>query len=267
MFKVIATDLDGTLLDSEQKVSAYTVETLKKACEMGVEFIVCTGRMYDSIGFLLPDIPFCRYAITSMGAEIYDNFEKKRIYECPLEEEHTMMLAQYALEHNVHMNIYIDNVLYTNIMDKYAERYYRETTTMAKLIEGDVLEFLKGKRLSKLIFIGEEEDIAEHSKAVHAMLDGKVNICASQKRYVECSHLNAQKDITLNAFIERLGYRRDELIVFGDSGNDVSMLENTGFSVCVGNGWQEAKKISNLVVESNDNDGVARTVERLIIKR
>ncbi len=266
MFKIIASDLDGTLLNSEKTVSEYTVKTLQRAFDKGVNFVICTGRMYGSMEFLIPKIPFCRYAITSMGAEIYDIFENKRIYECPLEEEHVMMLAEYGLKNNVHMNIYIDNVLYTNSLDKYSQKYYEDTTTMALLIEGDVLEFLKGKKLSKLIFIGEPEDMPEHNKAIQEMLGGKINICASFRHYVECSNIQAQKDITLNKFIEELGFTRDELIVFGDSGNDESMLKNTGFSVCVGNGWTEAKRVSKLIVESNDNDGVAKTVERLVLK-
>ncbi|MBR6765206.1 MAG: HAD family hydrolase [Clostridia bacterium] len=267
MFKIIASDLDGTLLDSKQSISEYSVNVLDKAYKKGIDFVICTGRMFDSIKFLLPKLSFCRYAITSMGAEIYDIFENKRIYFKPLENKYTMMLAEYALKNNVHMNIYIDDVLYTNSLDKYSERYFRETTTMARLIEGDVLEFLKGKLLSKLIFIGEEADIKIHLEAVKEMLEGKVNICASCKRYVEVSSIEAQKDITLNSFVKELGFNRDELIVFGDSGNDVSMLKNTGFSCTVANGWPEAMQVSNLVVESNDNDGVAKTVERLILKR
>lgn len=267
MFKIIASDLDGTLLNSERQITPYTAETLKRCYDKGVDFIICTGRLYHSIRTFLPFLPFSRYSITSMGAEVYDNFEKKLIYECPLEEKHTLAIAEYGLKNNVHMNIYIDNVLYTNSIDKYSERYERETTTAATLIEGDVMKFLKGKKLSKLIFIGEEQDMPEHNKNITQMLGNEINICASFARYVECSNINAQKHITLNNLIERLGFKRDELIVFGDSGNDVSMLENTGFSCCVGNGWDMAKKVSNLVVESNDNDGVARTVERLILKR
>ena len=267
MFKIIATDLDGTLLNSKQTVSDRTVEILKEACEKGVEFVICTGRMEQSIEFLLPKLPFCHYAVTCMGAEVYDLYEKKRVFFAPLEEKHTMALAKYALERNVHMNIYIDNVLYTNSYDKYSERYLRETTTDALVIEGDVLEFLKGKKLSKFLMIGEVEDIKVHFKNVEEMINGEANVCASNERYVEVSNLMAQKDITLNAFVESLGYKRDELIVFGDSGNDVSMLKNTGFAVCVGNGWDSAKAASNVICESNDNDGVARTVERLILER
>lgn len=267
MFKIIASDLDGTLLNSQNTLSDYTLETLQEAYNRGIDFVICTGRMFGSMGFLIPKIPFCRYAITSMGAEIYDIFENKRIYECPLEEEHVMMLAEYGLKNNIHMNLYIDNVLYTNSLDKYSQKYFEDTTTMALPIEGDVLEFLKGKKLSKIVYIGEPEDMPKHNEKVTEMLGGKINICASFKHYVECSNINAQKDITLNKFIEQLGFKKDELIVFGDSGNDVSMLKNTGFSVCVGNGWTEAKQASNLIVESNDNDGVAKTVKRLILDR
>ncbi len=266
MFKVIASDLDGTLLNSDKDISDYTLKTLEEAYKNGIDFIVCTGRLYKSMEFLLPKLTFCRYSITSMGAEIYDNFQKKLIYERPMEEEHVLKIVEYGLKNNVHMNIYINNELYTNSLDKYSEKYFKDTTTQALLIEGDVLEFVKGKKLSKLIFIGEEEDMPSHFEKMRETFGGSLNICASFRHYVEFSHIEAQKDITLNKFIESLGHKRDELIVFGDSGNDVSMLKNTGFSVTVGNGWDEAKRVSNLICESNDNDGVAKTVKRLVLR-
>lgn len=267
MFKIIASDLDGTLLNSQKEITEYSFNVLNKAFEKGVEFAVCTGRMYKSMEYLMPQLSFSRYSITSMGAEIYDNFTKERIYLKPLEEQHTLALAEYAIKNNVHMNIYLDNVLYTNSLDHYSQWYYEETTTMAKEVEGDVLEFLKGKKLSKLIFISEPEDAKKHFEAIEEMLGGKINICASNSRYVECSHIDAQKDKTLRVLLDMLNLKMDQLIVFGDSGNDVSMLKNTGFSCCVANGWDEAKKAADLIIESNDNNGVARTVERLILDR
>jgi len=266
MFKVIATDLDGTLLRKDKTISEYTGAVLAEAVKKGTELIICSGRMYDSMKYIVPQLPFCHYAISSMGADIYDNYTKERIYSKPLEGEYTEQLVAYGLENGLHMNIYIDDVLYANSYDKYAETYFRETTSKAIELDCDTLEFVKGKALSKLVFIDEPEKIKPHYEAICNRFSGKINICASDKRYVECSSIMAQKDITLNAFIKKLGYTRDELIVFGDSGNDVSMLKNTGFSVCVGNGWQEAKSVSHLIVESNKNDGVARTVSRLILK-
>lgn len=264
MFKAIATDLDGTLLDSNKKISEYSIKTLEKACKKGIEFIVCTGRMHHSLRNILPVLPFCRFVISSMGAEIYEN--NKRIYYRPLEKEYADILVDYALKNDIHMNLYINDVLYTNKMDKYAEQYYRDSSSMALEIKGDVKEFFDGKATSKIVYIGEPEDMEKHSAEIEKILGRKVNICASNKRYIECSSLNAQKDLAIKYVLDKLGIGLDELIVFGDSGNDVVMLKNTGFSVCVGNGWDEAKAASDIVVESNDDDGVARTVERLILK-
>ena len=92
MFKLIASDLDGTLLKNNAAISQYSVSILEAAAQAGIPFIICTGRMYDSLKEILPALPFCRYAITSMGAEIYDNFEKKRIYSKPLEHEYAEVL-------------------------------------------------------------------------------------------------------------------------------------------------------------------------------
>ena len=98
MFKLIASDLDGTLLDSRLEVSDETVKVLNRAYEKGVDFVICTGRMYDSLKYILPKVPFCRYAITCMGAEIYDNFEKKRIRD---ESEIGIIILANRLRTNV----------------------------------------------------------------------------------------------------------------------------------------------------------------------
>lgn len=265
MFKLIASDLDGTLLNSDLEVSDETVKALTRAYEKGVDFVICTGRMYDSLKFILPKLPFCRYAITCMGAEIYDNFEKKRIYVQTMDPEYVRWIVSYGVEHNIHMNIYSDNVLYNNKTDEYTEIYFRETGTRANKIEGDAVEFVKKLHITKLVYIDEPEKIRVYDRDVREHFGKKINICASSEYYVEMSAINAQKDIALNLLADRLNVRRNELIVFGDSGNDVAMLKNTGFSVCMANGWQEAKDAADIIAESNDNDGVARTVQRLIL--
>lgn len=265
MFKLIASDLDGTLLNSRLEVSDETVKILTRAYEKGVDFVICTGRMYDSLKYILPKLPFCRYAITCMGAEIYDNFEKKRIYAETMNPEYVRWLVSYGLEHDIHMNIYSDNVLYNNKIDKFTEIYFRETGTMAHKIEGDVPAFTEKLHITKLVYIDEPEKIKSYDRDVREHFGHTINICASSEYYVETSAINAQKDIALNLLADRLNIKKDELIVFGDSGNDVAMLKNTGFSVCVANGWDEAKQAADIIVESNDNDGVARTVKRLIL--
>jgi len=215
----------------------------------------------------MPKLTFSRYSINIMGAEIYDNFSKERIYFRPLEDEHMQKIVKYGVENNVHMNLYIDNVLYTNFDDEYRHWYHKETTSLGIVIEGDVLEFVKNKKLSKIVFISEPDNAKHHFENIQKMFGESINICASHPRYVEMSHIDAQKDKTLLVLLDMLNIKKEELIVFGDSGNDISMLTNTGYSCCVANGWDEAKKASDLVVESNDDDGVARTVERLILNR
>ncbi len=266
MFKLIASDLDGTLLNSKKEISDYSIEVLKKAQEAGVDFAVCTGRMYGSMAYLMPKLTFSRYSINIMGAEIYDNFKGERIYFRPLEDDHVEKIVKYAMDNKVHMNIYLDNVLYTNFDDEFRHWYHKETTSLGIVVD-DMIEFVKGKKISKILFISQPEEAKQHFENMQKMFGDALNICASHPRYVEFSHIDAQKDKTLLVLLDMLNIKKEELIVFGDSANVVSMLKNTGFSCCVANGWEEAKQASNLIIESNDNDGVARTVERLILNR
>lgn len=266
MFKLIASDLDGTLLNSNKDISDYSIKVLKEAQGKGVDFAVCTGRMYGSMEYLMPKLTFSKYSINIMGAEIYNNFTKERIYFRPLEDEHAMAIAKYAMDNKVHMNLYIDNVLYTNFDDEFRHWYHQETTSLGIVVE-DIIEFIKGKKLSKILFISEPDEAKKHFENMQKMFGEELNICASHPRYVEFSHIDAQKDKTLLVLLDMLNIKKEELIVFGDSGNDVSMLKNTGYSCCVANGWDEAKQASDLIIESNDDDGVAKTVEKLILNR
>lgn len=267
MFKLIASDLDGTLLKNDKTISEYSASVLRAAAQAGVPFIICTGRMYDSLKEILPTLPFCQYAITCMGAEIYDNFEKKRIYSKPLEHEYARELIAYAQKNNVHMQLYIDDILYTSAMDEYTDLYLKNTTSLGRLIDGDIFEFIKGKDISKILYMGQPEDIARHSQAVSALLNGKIRSVSSDPMFAEFASLNAGKDTALKALCLHLNVKMDELIVFGDSGNDIDMLQNTGFSCAVANAWDEAKKAANILIESNENDGVAKTVRRLILNK
>lgn len=266
MFKLIASDLDGTLLNSNKEISDYSIKVLKEAQEKGVDFAVCTGRMYGSMEYLMPKLTFSKYSINIMGAEIYNNFTKERIYFKPLEDEHVEKIVKYAAENKVHANLYIDNVLYTNLDDEFRHWYHKETTSLGIVVD-NMIEFVKGKKLSKIVFISQPEDAKTHFENMQQILGNSLNICASHPRYVEMSHIDAQKDKTLLVLLDMLNIKKEELIVFGDSGNDVSMLKNTGYSCCVANGWDEAKQASDLIVESNDDDGVAKTVEKLILNR
>ncbi len=265
MFKAIASDLDGTLLNSKIELSEYSKEILNAANKKGIEFIISTGRMYRSLVRIIPQMPFCRYAVTTMGAEIYDTHKNERIYSVPLEPENARAVVEYGLKNNLHINIYINNVLYTNSLDKFSDFYLRTTDAPSTLIEGDVLEFIKDKVISKILYITEVEDAPAIQKECIQLFGDKMNVCGSLKMYTEFSSFNAQKDIAVNWLIEKLGIKKDELIVFGDSGNDVSMLKNTGYACAVANAGDYVKEIADEVVEDNDNDGVAKTVKRYIL--
>ncbi len=267
MFKLIASDLDGTLLKNDKTISQYSVSVLKSAAQAGVSFVICTGRMYDSLKNILPVLPFCRYAITCMGAEIYDNFEKKRIYSRPMEHEYAEALISYALKNDIHMHLYIDDIVYTSRLDQYSDLYFKTTTSMGRLIKGDIFTLIQGKDIAKILYMGPPEEIARHSRNINALLGDRINNVSSNPMFAEFASRTAGKDTALKALCAQLSVKMDELIVFGDSGNDIAMLKNTGFSCAVANAWEEAKNAANILVESNENDGVAKTVRRLILER
>ena len=131
MIKLIATDMDDTLLDSSRKVSSYSLDIINKVRSIGVKFTICTGRMYDSAKSYVSMLGLTDPIIVYNGAMIVDPVTGKQLYHCPLQNADALDVLALAEKWGCHSQIYLDDILYTQEYDEEAEVYRKHTGTAA----------------------------------------------------------------------------------------------------------------------------------------
>lgn len=270
--RMIGVDLDGTLLNSEKQLTAYTREVLKKAIEQEVAVVVATGRPFSGVPDELKHFPGIRYALTANGARILDMQKQKVVYENLLSVESSEKVIDILRKHHAIHEFFVDGVGYMNedgLKNVYA---YFEDPHMAEYLQGtripvkDVKEKLQTMKceVDKLQGIFRNQKDKEEALEELNTLSGIV-VTAAMDNNLEINKEGTNKGLGLLQLGKSLGISREEIMACGDGGNDVEMLKEVGFAVAMANGSDPVKKAADFVTVSNDEDGVAKAIERFVL--
>lgn len=270
--RMIGVDLDGTLLNSEKQLTAYTREVLKKAIEQEVAVVVATGRPFSGVPDELKHFPGIRYALTANGARILDMQKQKVVYENLLSVESSEKVIDILRKHHAIHEFFVDGVGYMNedgLKNVYA---YFEDPHMAEYLQStripvkDVKEKLQTMKceVDKLQGIFRNQKDKEEALEELNTLSGIV-VTAAMDNNLEINKEGTNKGLGLLQLGKSLGISREEIMACGDGGNDVEMLKEVGFAVAMANGSDPVKKAADFVTGSNDEDGVAKAIERFVL--
>ena len=280
--------MDGTLLNEEHMLSERTIAAIKAAQDAGIRFMISTGRSFKQVMHAMHDVDItCDYIVNS-GAEIrnadneilqsscMDLKDCKDVYEVlnkynvtyifGTEEGDVCIGSKKAREQDLidHIRAFESNLSDDEIREHPLFQFMMENTKVVPSFEE--LEQSKAKIIK---IFGVSNDL-ELLKTVDAELQKNPNIAvaASFENNIEITDKNAQKGIALKKYIETLGYTMDEVMVFGDSMNDYSMLSmDFGATIAMENGMQKIKDVAKYITKSNVEDGVAYVIEELLKKR
>ena len=270
--RMIGVDLDGTLLNSEKQLTAYTREVLKKAIEQEVAVVVATGRPFSGVPDELKHFPGIRYALTANGARILDMQKQKVVYENLLSVESSEKVIDILRKHHAIHEFFVDGVGYMNedgLKNVYA---YFEDPHMAEYLQStripvkDVKEKLQTMKceVDKLQGIFRNQKDKEEALEELNTLSGIV-VTAAMDNNLEINKEGTNKGLGLLQLGKSLGISREEIMACGDGGNDGEMLKEVGFAVAMANGSDPVKKAADFVTVSNDEDGVAKAIERFVL--
>lgn len=270
--RMIGVDLDGTLLNSEKQLTAYTREVLKKAIEQEVAVVVATGRPFSGVPDELKHFPGMRYALTANGARILDMQKQKVVYENLLSVESSEKVIDILRKHHAIHEFFVDGVGYMNedgLKNVYA---YFEDPHMAEYLQStritvkDVKEKLQAMKceVDKLQGIFRNQKDKEEALEELNTLSGIV-VTAAMDNNLEINKEGTNKGIGLLQLGKSLGISREEIMACGDGGNDVEMLKEVGFAVAMANAYDTVKTAADFVTVSNDEDGVAKAIERFVL--
>ncbi len=262
--RLVALDLDGTLLRSDKTISARTLQTIQTAREQGVIVAIATGRMYSTArayGKLLGlgDMPMVLYA----GGLIQTVETGKKLYEKTIPVEDARTLLAMAKEQGWQMQTYIDDVLRAAVSDCWVQGYERKTGAQA-VICGDAFYQPQGP-CNKILSRGPHEELLQRKAYIDAHMPGKLQVLFSEDTFLEIMPTEVDKGRGLQRLADLFGVSIEETMAVGDSQNDIDMLKAAGLSVTMENAHDEIKKIAGYVTASNDEDGVAQAIEKFVL--
>lgn len=285
--KLIAIDMDGTLLGDSRQVTAENAKAVKEAQQQGITVVVATGRDEKEARKPLLDVGLSCPVISVNGAETRD--EKGDVLsKIPLDKQEVLEIAEILRTHNVYFELYTNHGAYTDdyeaaiqiVIDVLAsagskddletmraiaqERFDIGAVTLTKsykqLIEKE------STMLMKVLAFSQNDVNREAAKQV-LMNRGGLAISASASDNIEITNINAQKGRAVEAFASTLGIPMDEVMVIGDSFNDVSMFEIAAIKVAMGNAEPEIKEMASFVTKTNEESGVAFAIRKVLASK
>lgn len=261
-YKLIAADLDDTLLNDDLQVSPRNRRSFILAQEKGLVVTIATGRMFRSALPVALDLDIKGPIISYQGALVRGVSDNKVFIHRPVPVELAKEVLDEGYKAGVHMNIYLDDNLYVDHITEEAKFYVNQAKVDVFPV-GNLIRFLD-KEPTKLLYMGEPSRLDDLQKQLKEKFGDSLYITKSKPYYLEFMHPKATKMHGLAALAEHMGILPEEIITFGDSYNDIDMLEYAGLGVAMGNSPQDIKNKADLVTETNNNDGVARVIEKVI---
>lgn len=259
--KLIALDLDDTLLNHQQQISDENVEVLRECAKRGIYVVLCSGRAEAAIlPFIkrlnLGDSEYGRYLIAINGCSIFDLKDNKQIFCKKVESDILVRTNQIAEENGLKTEVYTPDTI-----------YYREATEWTRMdvdmcgLKGEEVEdydnFIK-KGFTKMLVPGEPEILLKLQDVLRKEFGEKAVIFTSKPYFLEILPPNCGKGEAISWLAEHIGIPQSSTMAFGDSMNDESMLRMCGYGVCMKNGLEEMKKIARFTTEkSNNESGIA----------
>ncbi len=249
-------DLDDTLLRDDLTISDFSVRVFHALHEKGFHIIAASGRSQFSMKPYVLQIGCISAYISCNGAEIWDGPSHRLIRQERFSTNLSIEIARFAEAHNCYAQAYEGSCFYFSQYGPWADRY-AASTKLTGVYVGKLSEYIREPR-NKILLIDREDRIAAMYSEASAQFAGRASVTCSKPIYLEFNPLNAAKGTALIRVCEYLGIRPENTVAFGDSLNDVSMMQTAGLGVMVSNGWKEVRPYCGDICGSNNEDGPAR---------
>ena len=272
--KIIALDMDGTLLDSQKNVSERNRRALTACAEKGIWVVPATGRAGHGIAPEIKALPGVRYAIATNGGVVTDLLEGRNLKTCAISNEQTLSILRRLDEYPAMYDPYIEGWAITQPefiehLDRYGlspvmQRMVHATRRTVPNIIRYVEETKKEAEKINVFFgeehMGERERLRRELEQIEGLF-----VSSSLPNNLEINRKEATKGNALLWLADYLNISHSSVMAFGDGENDVSMLRAAGIGVAMGNAIDKAKEAAAYVTSSNDDDGVAAALEYFVL--
>ena len=285
MIKLIASDMDGTLLGKDHDISVENLKAIRKAQEMGVDFVIVTGRAYVDIKAFIEKHNLNCECIVLNGAEYRDK-EGNILEKIYIDKDNVKNILKVIGGYGLTSEIYTDRGFYTtntkdeiltgilNRLKAFNPEVKNYDKKMKEVKESiyylsmnyitDIGEFLNSDiEISKFVAFHDSEGKITELKKKLENIEG-IAISSTFRTNIEVNHIEAQKGTILAKAAKNMRLKKEEVMVLGDSFNDYSMFKEFPVSVAMGNAISEIKEAAKYVTDTNDRDGVAKAIYKAL---
>lgn len=290
MYKFVAIDIDGTLLNSRGQLSQRTKDAVRRVTKTGAKVVLTSGRVTSSTKKIAEELNVDRYIICDNGASIYDREEERFLHEAHIDKQTILEILSTCIENNIYYMVFTPTKIIVKDLKHMALAFYKqrhhcrdEATGMNEIVYGgrDYIENLD-EPFNRIIVCDQDRVVCNsivnrlktydsvdlmappHIANKKIIEDGKeifITYC-----YAELLPKNTNKWSAIETLIYKLNIKPNEVIAIGDNFNDIDMIKNAGLGVAMNNGSPVAKEVADVVAPSNDKDGVAVVLEQYILR-
>ena len=287
MYKLVAIDLDGTMLNSYGMVTENTKQVIKNTINKGTEVIIASGRPIDSIKTIAKEIGSENYFIAGNGALIYDIKKDEIIYEKFMNKQKVLEIIKICEENSIAYNIYTEKTIIAkglkyNVLYYYKENLKKEENKKTNItIVEDVYEYIKSLESEKFLKITvcdetksvfnsiirklrtvEDIDVLDVLHMSRKMIKQGTEDVPIEYYYTEISLKDVDKWNAIEYLVEKMNISKDEIIAIGDNINDKKMIENAKVGIAMGQSTPVITEIADFVTSNNNEEGVAKALEK-----
>lgn len=265
-YKLLALDIDGTLTNSQKAITPITLQALEKAEKAGIKIILATGRPTYGVAPIAEKLGMDEkggYVLSFNGGKITEWHSKQVLYERDLPRELLPLLYKTAKDNHVSIMTYQNEYVVSETTDN---PYVQIEMSLNHMGGRKVHNFLTDTNfpLPKCIITGEPAIIEKLDKELNGILSEQLSIYRSEPFFLEIMPKGIDKAYSLSILLDKLGFERKNLIACGDGFNDISMIKYAGLGIAMANAQPEVMRIADYITSSNDEDGVAKVIEKFI---
>ncbi|MEC1259339.1 Cof-type HAD-IIB family hydrolase [Bacillus swezeyi] len=284
--RMIAVDLDGTLLNSESKVAKDSIDAIKKARDNGIEVVIATGRASFDVQAIFQSTGIKTWIISANGAVIHDP-EGRLYHAVPIDPKKAEGILEWLEEKNYYYEVFSDDAIFTpqngkELLEIELDRlksanpgadFSRLEQAAEQQISQHGYAYIRSYRelyqpdrsVNVYNILGFSFDQEKLEEGWQRFKDAKdITLVTSAEHNFEIEHLQASKGLALEKLSQKLGIPLHETAAVGDSLNDCSMLKIAGKSFAMGNAREDIKELADEVAPTNDENGVAHILHKLI---
>lgn len=264
-YRLIAIDLDDTLLRDDFTISKRNVEILKKAYDKNIKIVLASGRAIAPIKYYMEKLDIFEPAVAYNGARVIEVKSNKLIYKKEIVVDDAVPILKFAEQSGYSCIIYIDDVAYVEKWNEAVEEYKNFARNVLIKEVGKLSNFVRND-ITKIIIQGPHEELLQLKPKAEKIMNNKdLNVYITKPKLLEFTNKYGTKGEALKFLCSYYGISIEESVAIGDSYNDMSMIENSGLGICVRNGYNDVKQKSDYVTLSNEEDGVAHAIEKFVL--